>query len=340
MYFAILWKNPEISLHELQGIQAKILANPKKWILIFECDFPDQIAKLWWIIKAGKVIKEKDLQTILKDQKLIGIQEIAIWKHFKNTIWIKRFKTVKIQHTDKEIQNKWIEIVNLTRWDYGIVKFYQNIPLYESIDFDKPARSMTMWMMPAKLAHILINIGVNTVQNQKNICIYDPFCGTWTTNFLANFLWYDTIWSDLKINYAQENLERWRSSEFFNKNKNIDFFQHDITQKLSKSFEKNIIITEWRLGPIITQKSSPSEVKNAQKQIIKLYSDFFSNIIQSSQFSTIVCTIPRYTNHENPQEMIFKKAIESADYRRDSIKELYHRENQLVARKICIISKK
>ncbi|MEI8008619.1 MAG: hypothetical protein WCI00_04345 [bacterium] len=41
---------------------------------------------------------------------------------------------------------------------YGIVEQYQNIELYEAIDFGKPGRSMEMGMMPAKLAHIMINI--------------------------------------------------------------------------------------------------------------------------------------------------------------------------------------
>ncbi|HCB51975.1 TPA: hypothetical protein DEP21_05455 [Patescibacteria group bacterium] len=43
---------------------------------------------------------------------------------------------------------------------------------------------MQMGMMPAKLAHILINLGLPTT----NTTIYDPFCGSGTTCFLANNL--------------------------------------------------------------------------------------------------------------------------------------------------------
>jgi len=65
---------------------------------------------------------------------------------------------VDIFHTDREIKNKGKEIINLENGLYGIVEQYQNIELYEAIDFGKPGRSMNMGMMPAKLAHIMINI--------------------------------------------------------------------------------------------------------------------------------------------------------------------------------------
>jgi hypothetical protein len=58
------------------------------------------------------------------------------------------------------------------------VTHYQDIPLYETIDFDKPGRSMQMGMMPAKLAHLLINIGLQGNKDKNNILIWDPFVGS------------------------------------------------------------------------------------------------------------------------------------------------------------------
>ena len=81
---------------------------------------------------------------------------------------------MKLNHTDKEIKTKGKEIINLTNGMFGIVDHYQDIPLYETIDFDKPARSMQMGMMPAKLAHILINLGI--LHYGDTPIIYDPFC--------------------------------------------------------------------------------------------------------------------------------------------------------------------
>ena len=77
MYFAILWKNPEISGEELKLVQAKEISYPKKGIMIFDTKYPELLPQLWWIIKIGTVVKEKDLQEILANTKIIGIQNEA-----------------------------------------------------------------------------------------------------------------------------------------------------------------------------------------------------------------------------------------------------------------------
>jgi hypothetical protein len=71
MYFAILGKNPEISKAELNLIQPKNISSPKKGIVIFDTDFSEKISTLGGIIKAGSVVKEKDLPEVLKDVKII-----------------------------------------------------------------------------------------------------------------------------------------------------------------------------------------------------------------------------------------------------------------------------
>ncbi len=346
MYFAILWKHPQISLAELQKLQPTFFPSTKKWIVLFDTKYPDQLTTLGGSIKSGIVVPEKELKTLLQDIKIIGIQEEAIGKHFKRTLGIRRFKTVKINHTDKEIKEKGKEIINLDNGKYGVVEQYQNIPLYESIDFEKPGRSMNMGMMPAKLTHILINLGINSTPNTQhstqNTLIYDPFCWSGTTNFLANNLGYSSLGSDLNITYAQQNLN-WRENTSFHKKTSIDFFQHDITKPIQHSklkTQNNIIVTEGWLGPIITKKSTSDQVKKAQQQITKLYTEFFTTTIKSDLFSTIVCTIPWYIGHDNAHEQQFQKTVKDLGYERKSINEIYQREDQQVGRKICILTKK
>lgn len=67
---------------------------------------------------------------------------------------------------------------------------YQQISLYEAIDYDKPLKGMNVGMMPSKLAHVLINIALSqhTDNPIEKPVIYDPFCGFGTTNRLANAL--------------------------------------------------------------------------------------------------------------------------------------------------------
>lgn len=346
MYFAILWKHPQISLAELQIIQPTFFPSTKKGIVVFETENPELLKTLWWCIKSGIVVAEKDLQTLLQEVKIIGIQEEAIGKHFKRTIGIRRFKTVKINHTDKEIKEKGKEIINLDNGKYWIVENYQNIPLYETIDFEKPGRSMNMGMMPAKLTHILINLGINNIIASDNkaihdITIYDPFCGSGTTNFLANYIGYNTVGSDINIKYAEQNLIWRQTHPFYNTNASLSFFNHDTTKPFPNNIvDWSIIITEGRLGPIITKKSSPDDIKKAQQQISKLYIDFFTNTLESDFFSTIICTIPWYIGHDNSHEQYFQKTIQDLGYERKSISEIYQREDQQVGRKICIVTRK
>jgi DNA modification methylase len=35
----------------------------------------------------------------------------------------------------------------------------------------------------------MINIALSQAENKKFKLIYDPFCGTWTTGIIANYLW-------------------------------------------------------------------------------------------------------------------------------------------------------
>ena len=158
MYFGILGKNPEISLSELERIQPTDISFPKKGIVAFDTQHPEFLPTLGGLIKSGRIRREKDLQTELQDCKIIGIKEEANAKHLKRTIGIRRYKIVPLEHTDKEIKTKGKELINLDMGRYGIVDHYQDIQLYETIDFEKPDRSMQMGMMPSKLAHIMINI--------------------------------------------------------------------------------------------------------------------------------------------------------------------------------------
>ncbi|MDR0607527.1 MAG: hypothetical protein LBG52_04135 [Candidatus Peribacteria bacterium] len=96
----------------------------------------------------------------------------------KKKYGLKRFKKVDLLHTDREVKEKGIELITLPTLKglIGIVQGYQNIKLYETVDFGKPARSMQTGMMPAKLTHTLINIGLAKIASPKPLLIRDPFC--------------------------------------------------------------------------------------------------------------------------------------------------------------------
>ena len=342
MYFAVLWKNPEISMAELQLVQAKEISYPKKGIVIFDTKYKELLPQLWWIIKTGTVVKEKELPELLADVKIIGIQSETNGKHLKRTVWIRRYKLVDIFHTDREIKNKGKEIINLENGLYGIVEQYQNIELYEAIDFGKPGRSMNMGMMQAKLAHIMINIWLaHFIQDSKldieKLCIYDPFVWSWTTWMLANNLGYDFLWSDIKTDYSEQNFKRRKTTKFYTQDKEFSIFNHDIKEPLENQFKDKdvLVITEWRLGPIVKKTTSDQDIQKFQERVVELYKSFLERI--KELWAVAVFTIPWYVWQDNGIEQVLMKYGTKLGLKIQSIPELYSREGQQVARKIVIV---
>lgn len=342
MYFTVLGKNREISLAELDLVQPSNISYPKKGIIMFDTKYPELLPQLWGSIKVGKVVKEKELPTLLADIKIIGIQSEANGKHLKKTTWIRRYKLVDTFHTDKEIKNTGKEIINLENGCYGIVEQYQNIELYEVVDFEKPRRSMQMGMMPAKLTQILINIWLthiihDTQRNINNLTIYDPFVWSWTTWMLANYLGYDFVWSDIQTKYAEQNANRWKSNKFATPAKEFIIFHHDIKETLGNKLQKKdiLIVTEWRLWPIVKKTTSEQDIQKFQERVSDIYKSFFDRI--KELWAVAVCTFPRYLWQENGIESVLKHYANKIHLNTQSIPELYSREGQQVARKIMII---
>ena len=185
MFFAIIWKNKQISLAELELIRPTKLKEITNILFTFDTDFPKLLNKLWGIIKRWEVIEHEQLAQELEWKKIIWTKDKDFWIKLKRQFNIKRFKLVDRIKTDLDVKNKWIEVIKFQD-KIWIVRWYQNIKLYEKIDFDKPSRSMKMWMMPAKLTHIMLNIwlqnylfnGSNQLYKLDNLykllTIFDP----------------------------------------------------------------------------------------------------------------------------------------------------------------------
>ena len=197
MYFAVLWKNKELSMKELEYVSPKNLhVSANQQIVLFDEADEGKLSDLAWLVKWWKVI-DWDLSDFFAkaDKRILWVSDKQLGIKMKKQFWLKRFKQVDLFHTDLEVKNKWIELIKIgSKW--WEVLWYQNIKLYEVVDFEKPWRSMQMWMMPAKLTHTLINIWLSIDKEQT--LIYDPFVWSWTTGFLANYFWYDFL-SLLKV---------------------------------------------------------------------------------------------------------------------------------------------
>lgn len=344
MYFAIIWKNKEISLKELELIKPEI-KQINNSIILFDTKSKELISNLWWIIKRWEILSKKDLPKEIEWKKILWTKDKNTAINLKKEFKIKRFKLIELFKTDKEVKNKWIEIVKINNM-FWVVRWYQNIRLYEKADFEKPSRSMKMWMMPAKLTHIMINIwlsnySLNWKLQTEKIKIFDPFAWSWTTWFIANYMWYNFVWSDIDIRYLEKNKERWyQQSE--HKEKWFEIFQQDINKEFSKEKInwKILIVSEWWLWPIVKENTNKNDIKIFQEKVKKIYLDFINRIkeIKNNENEIVaIFTIPYYIKQDNFLEEELKVKSKKENLNFESINEIYSREKQKVWRKIIII---
>lgn len=348
MYFAILGKNRELSLKELVFAHASNLrpAQNQKIVLFDNAD-EWKLSQLAGIIKRGKIINT-DLDEVFAsfpEKKILWVADKNQGINLKKQYKLKRFKQTDILHTDMEVKNKGIELIRITH-ERGLVLGYQNIKLYEITDFEKPARSMQMGMMPAKLTHTMLNIALSLSSTQNTPLVYDPFVWSGTTGFLANYAGLNFIGSDLKISFAEKN-KTWRDAHPMKKDKNLtfDLFTHDSTKPFdtSKYFKNQtpLIVTEGRLWPVIKLSTTSEQVKEYQRRVKNVYTQRIEQMASAFPEKPImVFTIPIYLGHENLIENAIMHTAHHFWFNISAIDELYKRDQHKVARKIIILTGK
>lgn len=357
MYFGIIGERKELSYEGLAYIHATDIIQIKPHIITFESHYPERFATCASLIKRGEVLDINWLQkiTIWPD---VGVSSKDFWVHLKNTFpTIKRFKLVDLIHTDKEIKEQWQEIINIDTDRYGKVIWYQPIGLYETIDFEKPSSGMGIGMMPSKLALTLINIGIGEYESNSNsiiqnseLTIWDPFCGFGTTNFLANYLGYHTIGSDLNPTQVKHNRKRRTADEewLWTSETLWTFLKQDVTHPLKNPIYQHadIIVSEGRLGPVVTNRTGLREVEQYSRQVLELYTSFAKNITNlyktndkssiEKRSRSLVITIPVWLKQEiSISEDILQQFI-ALGREASLIAPPYSRLKQLVGRQILV----
>lgn len=375
MYFAILGRHPKLSLAEF-ALVPTISLRRQAQIVLFETELDESalltlLAKLWGIVKWGKVVEEKSREVERKWEEIeeneevkqfltwvtvIGVSDQRLGMEIKKIYGIKRFKTIELTSSDLEVKKEGKEIIALDNWSIGLVLWWQDIAHFEKIDFGKPSSGMEVGMMPSKLAQILVNIGINEVIGNKSkeiegswrkvdvteLTIYDPFCGFGTTGFVANRLGHHFVWSDLVITWAKENAKRWKE----NGQLMIDnwplftVFKHDVTEPFDHPLVKkvDVIVTEGWLGPVISKKTRESELLVHAEKIKALYVSFLNNISAVIPQVPLVLTIPHYSRLPDaifPEILIHAVALW---YHGEDLG-IYSRKWQEVCRQVVVLSR-
>jgi len=220
------------------------------------------------------------------------------------------------------------------------VDYYQNISLYESIDFEKPVNSMWIGMMPSKLTHLLVNISTWLNYNKT---IYDPFVGLWTTMMVANYLWNNVIWSDINPTACKQNWKFWQTTDFYKQDFKSVIFRQDITNDFKNrmvNFSTNIV-SEWFLGPVVGKYLNEKEASFNEKSFQNIYIEWIKNLLTLENLENIVITFPVYFLYTR-EKYFFQDTYEKIRQNwanLEIIDDVYHRKWQKVWRQVVIITK-
>ncbi|MBU0627106.1 hypothetical protein KKH82_06930 [Patescibacteria group bacterium] len=115
MFFAVLGKTPGISLTELSYVQPENIKDVRNNIIVFDTEFPERLKQLGGVIKWGRVVDTSEMIKQVQETKIIGINDENLGKKLKSEKYIRRYKLVKLFHTDKEIKEKGIEIIQINK---------------------------------------------------------------------------------------------------------------------------------------------------------------------------------------------------------------------------------
>lgn len=230
--------------------------------------------------------------------------------------------------------------------------FVQDIYSYSNRDYSK-SRDMNVWMLPPKLAQMMINLWNNFLK--KDLVIYDPFVWLWTVLIESVYMWNKLVfWSDKSesmVSSSTKNLEK------LLKNFKFDF---KIIKQNAKYINEvdfldkvDLIVSEWFLWEIMTKNNiSIERIDRSKKILIDLYISFFENLKKVNYKNNIVISFPfwdikwKYLFFDEVYDIIKKdflviNLLENNTFQ--STKEwslLYKRDSQLVWREIFLLKLK
>lgn len=167
----------------------------------------------------------------------------------------------------------------------------QDIESYSQRDMERD-RSMTVGMMPPKIAQIMINLAT---KGDKSLTIWDPFCGLGTTLIEAFHGGYIALrGSDLEwtmVTTTQKNLESqpgyW---------KNIDFSAFTLDAKKLDTYENTnptVIVTEWMLGRNFTTNTITRQSAFQERALLtELCTAFLESAYKNKSIKRVVFCLP------------------------------------------------
>lgn len=223
----------------------------------------------------------------------------------------------------------------------------QDIDAYAKRDFDRPARDAFVGMLPPKLAQIMLNLA----KTQPGQRILDPFCGTGVVLQEALLMDCDVYGTDISP----------RMAEFTQKN--IAWLQDTLLANAPRSAKTVIgvedatnatwqppidhVVCETYLGQPLSGLPKPEKLAQIIADCDTIIGKFLKNLHPQLTAGTAVCiAVPAWRVGGQFKHLSLLDRLSDLGYNRTRFKYaswdelIYHREDQIVARELLVLTVK
>ena len=221
--------------------------------------------------------------------------------------------------------------------------YVQDIDDYARRDFGRPKRDAFVGMLPPKLAQTMLNLA----QVAPGDRVLDPFCGTGVVLQEAALMFaevYGTDVSERMVRFTRDNLN-WLRDAY-----HISFGVHyETADATTATWQKPIdsVVCEVYLGQPMTTLPAPAKLEVIMKECNDITTAFLKNIHPQLTPGARCCiAVPAWFNGRTFLHLKVVDDLEKIGYNRISFKYvdnrelIYHRNDQVVARELLVITVK
>jgi tRNA G10 N-methylase Trm11 len=240
-----------------------------------------------------------------------------------------------------------LELVLIRSDDHTILArtlFVQDIEAYGARDQARPKRDSRIGMLPPKLAQIIINLA----RPKKGATVLDPFCGTGVILQEALLMGFDAVGTDIDkrmVDYATTNVE-WL--EGF-RPQILGSYQIEVgdAREYTWPAKISVVASEVYLGPPMQRAPKPAELAVIMHDVNELLETFLNNIVSQLNSGTrIALAVPAWRGSDGKfRQLYLLDRLGDLGYNLLDLKHvngdlIYFREDQIVARRLIVLTKK
>lgn len=218
----------------------------------------------------------------------------------------------------------------------------QDIDAYAARDQKRPKRDAKVGMLPPKLAQIIVNLA----KPAAGATVLDPFCGTGVVLQEALLMGYDAYGTDLEprmVEFSEANLT-WLA-ETHKLARAFTLKTGDATEFKWEKFDS--VACETYLGRPFSGPPTPPVLAKVMQDVDTIHVKFLKNLAKQTKPGFQACiAVPAWRTKSGFKHLKMLDRLEELGYTRVSFAHvgsgnlLYHRDDQIVARELVVLTRK